>query len=254
MRFQQKVVLITGGANGIGAKTASLLAQEGAQLVLLDWNETKLEETAGQLRNADVEVLTFKVDITNKTLVNEAVSKAIAHFKKIDILINCVGILQDNLLPNLKEEEWDAVIDINLKGAFLITQAVAPYMVEQNSGKVVLISSQAALGAKGRVNYAAAKAGIQGMIRTLAIELGPNNINVNGVAPGFIDTEMSAVSESLAKNRGIEDFQKMKQAMISQNPIRRTGKPEDIAYTILFLSSDEASYITGQTIYVTGAP
>ncbi|AMO86581.1 3-oxoacyl-[acyl-carrier-protein] reductase FabG [Solibacillus isronensis B3W22] len=254
MRFQQKVALITGGANGIGAKTASLLAQEGAHLVLLDWNETKLEETAGRLRTADVEVLTFKVDITDKTLVNEAVSKAIAHFKEIDILINCVGILQDNLLPNLKEEEWDTVININLKGAFLITQAVAPYMVEQNSGKVVLISSQAALGAKGRVNYAAAKAGIQGMVRTLAIELGPDNINVNGVAPGFIDTEMSAVSESLAKNRGIEDFQKMKQTMISQNPIRRTGKPEDIAYTILFLSSDEASYITGQTIYVTGAP
>lgn len=254
MRFQQKVALITGGANGIGAKTASLLAQEGAKLVLLDWNKTKLEETAEQLRSTDVEVLTFKVDITNKMLVNEAVSKAIAHFKKIDILINCVGILQDNLLPNLKEEEWDAVININLKGAFLITQAVAPYMVKQNSGKVVLISSQAALGAKGRVNYAAAKAGIQGMVRTLAIELGPDNINVNGVAPGFIDTEMSAVSESLAKNRGIEDFQKMKQTMISQNPIRRTGKPEDIAYTILFLSSDEASYITGQTIYVTGAP
>lgn len=254
MRFQQKVALVTGGANGIGSKTATFLAQEGAHLVLLDRNEVKLQETAQQLRMTGVEILTFKVDITNKTLVNEAVQKAVDYFKKIDILINCAGILQDNLLPNLKEEEWDAVLDVNLKGAFLITQAVAPYMIEQNRGNIVLISSMAALGAKGRVNYAAAKAGIQGMVRTLAIELGPNNINVNGVAPGFIDTEMSAVSESLAKNRGIEDFQKVKQTMISQNPIQRTGKAEDIAYTILFLSSDQASYITGQTIYVTGAP
>lgn len=254
MRFQQKVALITGGANGIGAKTAAQLAEEGAQLVLLDWNEDKLEETAQQLRTDGVEVLTFKVDITNKTLVKEAVQKAIEHFKEIHILINCVGILQDNLLINMEEEEWDAVIDINLKGAYLMSQAVAPYMIEQNSGKIVLISSQAALGAKGRVNYAAAKAGIQGMIRTLAMELGPNNINVNGVAPGYIDTEMSVVSEQLAKKRGIEDFQKFKEAMVSQNPIRRTGKPEDIAHTILFLSSEQASYITGQTIYVTGAP
>lgn len=254
MRFKNKVALITGGANGIGAKTAFLLAEEGANLVLLDWNEHKLNETAKQLRTTGSEVLTFKVDITNKSLVVEAVHQAIAQLKKIDILVNCVGILQDNLLTNMSEEDWDSVININLKGSFLISQAVAPYMMEQNSGKIVLISSQAALGAKGRVNYAAAKAGIQGMVRTLAIELGPNNINVNGVAPGFIDTEMSAVSESFASKRGIEDFQKVKQAMVRQNPIQRTGKPEDIAYTILFLSSDQASYITGQTIYVTGAP
>lgn len=254
MRFNNKVVVVTGSASGIGAQTAAFLAAEGAQLVLLDWHEEKLQETAENLRSTGNEVLTFKVDITNKSLVQGAVKQAVTHFKKVDILINCVGILQDNLLVQMAEEEWDSVIDVNLKGAYLITQAVAPYMINQQYGKIVLISSQAALGAKGRVNYAAAKAGIQGMVRTLAMELGPQGINVNGVAPGFIDTEMSLVSERLASKRGIEDFQKMKQALINQNPIRRTGKPEDIAHTILFLSSDAASYITGQTIYVTGAP
>ena len=171
-------------------------------------------------------------------------------------VVFCLKIVKksNNLLANMTEEEWDFVIDVNLKGSYLVAQAIEPYMAQQDSGKIVFISSQAALGAKGRVNYAASKAGVQGITRTLALELGPSGINVNAVAPGFIDTEMSVVSEQSASKRGIDNFQKVKQAFIQNNPIRRTGKPEDIAYTILFLASEQADYITGQTIYVTGAP
>ncbi|MGE7778862.1 SDR family NAD(P)-dependent oxidoreductase [Peribacillus sp. NPDC097264] len=254
MRFKQKVAIVTGGARGIGAETARLLAIEGAHVALFDLNEPQLKETADSLRIYGNEVLTFIVNIKDRAQVQQAVQQVVAHFKKVDVLVNCAGVLKDNLLPNMTEEEWDCVIDINLKGSYILAQAVEPYMVQKRSGKIVLISSQAALGAKGRVNYAASKAGVQGITRTLAIELGPSGINVNSVAPGFIDTEMSAVSEKFSNKRGIKNFQKVKQEMINSNPIRRTGKPEDIAYTILFLASEQASYITGQTIYVTGAP
>jgi 3-oxoacyl-[acyl-carrier protein] reductase len=186
--------------------------------------------------------------------VQQAVKEVHEMFGKIDILINCAGVLQDNLLANMEEQEWDYVIDVNLKGAYIVTQAVQPYMVMQGDGKIILISSQAALGAVGRVNYSSAKAGIQGMTRSLAMELGPKGITVNGVAPGFIDTEMSVVSAESARKRGIADFEKAKQDFIRHNPIRRTGKPADIAYAILFFASDQASYVTGQTLYVTGAP
>ena len=254
MSFDGKVAIITGGARGIGAKTATMFAEKGAHVALLDTNESQLQETAAQLRRYGNEVLTCSVNITERAQVQQAVEQVAASFQKIDILVNCAGVLQDNLLANMTEEEWDFVIDVNLKGSYLVAQAIEPYMAQQDSGKIVFISSQAALGAKGRVNYAASKAGVQGITRTLALELGPSGINVNAVAPGFIDTEMSVVSEQSASKRGIDNFQKVKQAFIQNNPIRRTGKPEDIAYTILFLASEQADYITGQTIYVTGAP
>lgn len=254
MRFKDQVVVVTGGARGIGAETATLFAQEGAHVVLFDVQEGTLAETAEQLRSYGQQVNTFVVDVTNQFQVRQAFYTIYEQFQRIDVLVNCAGVLQDNLLPNMKEEEWDFVIDVNLKGSYLLAQGVQRYMEKQGHGRIVFISSQAALGAKGRSNYAASKAGVLGLTRSLAIELGPQNITVNAVAPGFIDTEMSVVSAQAAQKRGIEDFEKVKQGFIATNPIRRTGKPSDIANAIVFFALEQSSYVTGQTLYVTGAP
>jgi 3-oxoacyl-[acyl-carrier protein] reductase len=254
MRFKDKVVIITGGAQGIGATTAIKFAENGAKVAILDVNDQGATETASRIQQINGECSTFHVDITNRTEVRSCMEHIHREFGKIDILVNNAGALKDNLIGKLTEEEWDFVLDVNLKGSFICSQAVQKYMVQQGHGKIVMISSQAAVGAPGRVNYSAAKAGIQGMMKTLAIELGPNGINVNAVAPGFIETEMSKVSEALAKNRGIEDFIEYKKNMINRNPIRRVGQPGDVANVILFLASEEADYVTGQVIYVSGAP
>lgn len=254
MRFKDKVVIVTGGASGIGEETAIQLAKEGASIAIFDVNGALFETIVPALCGLGAKAMAWEVDITDPARIKQAVKEVHEKFGKIDVLINCAGVLQDNLLESLKEQEWDFVIDVNLKGAYLMSQAVQPYMVEQTAGKIILISSQAALGAIGRVNYSAAKAGIQGMIRSMAMELGPKGITVNGVAPGFIDTQMSIVSAESAKKRGIADFEKTKEDFIRRNPIRRTGKPADIANAILFFASDQAGYVTGQTLYVTGAP
>lgn len=253
MRFIDQVAIVTGGAQGIGAETASMLAQEGAHVMLFDVDVDMLHETASRIQLYGRDVRIFQVDVTNQFDIRQALHEVYEEFQRIDILINSAGVLQDNLVPSMAEEEWDFVVDVNLKGSFLLAQATEQYM-RARGGKMVFISSQAALGAKGRANYAAAKAGIQGLTRSLAIEFGPNNINVNAVAPGFIDTRMSEVSAQGASKRGIENFELAKEKMIAQNPIRRTGTPVDIAHAILFLASHHASYVTGQTLYVTGAP
>lgn len=254
MKFEKMVVIITGGASGIGAVTAEMFAKEGADIVLLDVNEQKLAATASALQEQGVTVMYDVVDITSREQIARAIQKVEQVYQRVDILVNCAGILQDNLLTNMTEAEWDQVLAVNLKGSYLLAQHVTPLMIKQQSGKIVFISSSAARGAKGRVNYAASKAGVQGITRTLAIELGHEGINVNAVAPGFIDTEMSEISAQSAAKRGIKDFHKFKESFIAKNPIKRTGKPEDIANAILFLASSEADYITGQTLYVTGAP
>jgi 3-oxoacyl-[acyl-carrier protein] reductase len=254
MRFKDKVVIITGGARGIGAETALKFAENGAKVAIFDLNAKVAKETAAQIQLGNGTCSTFSVDITKREEVQNAVEQVYREYGKIDILINNAGTLKDNLSGQLTEDEWDFVLDVNLKGSFICSQAVQKYMVQQGYGKIVMTSSQAAVGAPGRVNYAAAKAGIQGMMKTLAIELGPYGINVNAVAPGFIETEMSKVSEEYAKRRGIENFTEYKKAMIQRNPIRRVGQPEDVANVILFLASEDADYVTGQVIYVSGAP
>jgi 3-oxoacyl-[acyl-carrier protein] reductase len=254
VRFKDKVVIITGGARGIGAETAIKFAESGAKVAIFDLNIQGAKETAAQIQRTDGKCLTFSVDITNRVAVQDGMEQVFKEYGKIDILVNNAGALKDNLSGQLTEEEWDFVLDVNLKGSFICSQVVQKYMVQQGHGKIVMTSSQAAVGAPGRVNYAAAKAGIQGMMKTLAIELGPYGINVNAVAPGFIETEMSKVSEDYANRRGIENFTEYKKAMIARNPIRRVGQPEDVANVILFLASEEANYVTGQVIYVSGAP
>lgn len=254
-RFQNKVAIVTGGAQGIGETTALRLASEGAQVAVFDVKAQGAQKTAAKIEAATGNAaLALQVDVSNRRDVEASVRKVAESFGRIDILVNNAGILRDNLLSSMTDEDWDQVMEVNLKGAFLCSQAVEPYMKQQKDGRIVMLSSQAAVGRAGRLNYAASKAGIQGLTKSLAMELGPYNITVNAVAPGFIDTEMSKASIASAKQRGIDDFEAYKQQLISNNPIRRVGTTADVSNVIAFLSSDEASYVTGQVIYVAGRP
>jgi 3-oxoacyl-[acyl-carrier protein] reductase len=244
-RFQGKTALVTGGANGIGAATAARLASEGATVVVADFDEQSAQEIAKEIGGHAV-----RCDVTKLEDVEAAVAAAIEHGGSLDILVTCAGIIRDNLLFKMSDDDWNAVIDTHLKGTFFSVRAVQKQMVEQKAGKIVVISSTSALGNRGQTNYSTAKAGLQGMCKTLAIELGPFNVNVNCVAPGFIAT---AMTRQTAERVGLE-FEKFMEMAAEQTPLRRVGQPEDVAGTIAFLCSDDAGYVSGQVIYVAGGP
>jgi 3-oxoacyl-[acyl-carrier protein] reductase len=244
-RFQGKTALVTGGAKGIGAATAKRLASEGATVVVADFDEAAAQETAQAIGGHAV-----RCDVTKREEVEAAVEAAAAHSGSLDVLVTCAGIIRDNMLFKMTDDDWDAVIDTHLKGTFHSARAAQKHMVEQRSGKMVLISSTSALGNRGQTNYSTAKAGLQGMTKTLAIELGPYNVNVNCVAPGFIAT---AMTQQTADRMGVP-FDKFREAVAEQVPLRRVGEPEDVAGTIAYLCSDDASYVSGQVIYVRGGP
>jgi 3-oxoacyl-[acyl-carrier protein] reductase len=245
MRFEGKVALVTGGGRGIGAATARLFAAGGAKVAVSDMDLAPATEVAGPIKGVAI-----ACNVTERGQVDGMVERTVKELGRLDILVACAGITRDNLLYKMTDEDWDAVIDTHLKGTFLCARAAQRHMVEQKSGKMVFLSSTSALGNRGQANYSAAKAGLQGMARTLAIELGPFNINVNSVAPGFVETRMTrATSERL----GV-DFEAFKIGAASQIPLRRVGQPEDIASVIAFLCSDESSFVSGQTIYVRGGP
>ena len=245
MRFSDRVALITGGGRGIGAATAQLLAREGARVVVSDMDLAPAEEVAQPLGG-----LAVACDVTSRAQVEDLVGRALSEFGRLDMLVCCAGIIRDNLLFKMTDEDWDLVIDTHLKGAFLCARAAQKAMVEQKYGKMVFLSSTSALGNRGQTNYSTAKAGLQGMARTLAIELGPFNVNVNAVAPGFVETRMTRAT---AERMGV-DFEAFKVGAASQIPLQRVGQPEDIASVIAFLCSDESSFVSGQTIYVRGGP
>ena len=245
MRFKDRVALITGAGRGIGAATAQLFAKEGARVAVSDLDEGPAKEVAGPIKG-----LAIACDVTSREQVGKMIERTVTELGRLDILVTCAGIIRDNLLFKMTDDDWDAVIDTHLKGTFLCAQAAQKQMVEQKYGKMVFLSSTSALGNRGQANYSAAKAGLQGMARTLAIELGAFNINVNTVAPGFVETRMTRAT---ADRMGI-DYEAFKLGAASQIPLRRVGQPEDIASVIAFLCSDESSFVSGQTVYVRGGP
>jgi 3-oxoacyl-[acyl-carrier protein] reductase len=239
MRFEGKVALVTGGARGIGAATAARFAEEGARVAVTDLDF-----------DGEGPALQIACDATKREEVEAAVERTVSELGGLDILVTCAGVIRDNLVYKMSDDDWETVITTHLRGTFLAAQTAQRHMVEQQSGKMVLISSTSALGNRGQTNYATAKAGIQGMAKTLAIELGPYGINVNCVAPGFVVTRMTAQT---AERVGLE-FEQFQEAAAEQIPLRRVGQPEDIASVIAFLCSDDASFVSGQVIYVRGGP
>jgi 3-oxoacyl-[acyl-carrier protein] reductase len=249
-RFEGRVAVVTGGGRGIGAATAMRFAAEGARVVISDLDVEPADAVAAGIRSEGGTALAVACDVTERLAVEALVNRTVKEYGGLDILVTCAGILRDNLVHKMTDTDWDLVIDTHLKGTFLCAQAAQRVMVPARRGKMVFLSSNSALGNRGQINYSAAKAGIQGIARTLAIELGPFNINVNAVAPGFIETRMT---QAVAQRTGI-DYADLKKAAAERTPLRRTGLPEDIAGVISFLCSDDASFVTGQTIYATGGP
>jgi len=243
--LEGRVALVTGGGRGIGAATAQVMARLGARVVVSDLDEAPAAEVAGPIGG-----LAIACDVSQRGSVEAMVEKTVKELGRLDILVTCAGIIRDNLLFKMTDDDWDAVIDAHLKGTFLCAQAAQKHMVPQKYGKMVFLSSTSALGNRGQTNYSAAKAGLQGMARTLAIELGPFNINVNAVAPGFVETRMTRAT---AERMGV-DYETFKLGAASQIPLQRVGQPEDIANVIAFLCSDESGFVSGQTIYVRGGP
>src|SRR2546427_4274221 len=249
-RFEGRTALVTGGGRGIGAATAMRFAAEDAKVVNSDLDPDPAEAVAGEIRSQGQRALAVACDVTDRVSVEALVDRAVKEYGSLDVLVTCAGILRDNLIHKMTDNDWDLVVDTHLKGTFLCAQAAQRVMVPARWGKMVFLSSNSALGNRGQVNYSAAKAGIQGMARTLAIELGPFNINVNAVAPGSIETRMT---QAVADRTGI-DYEELKRAAPAVTPLRRHRRAEDIAGLITFLCSDDASFVTGQTIYATGGP
>jgi len=245
MKFKDRVALVTGGGRGIGAATARLFAAEGARVAVSDLDEAPAREVASAIGGLGV-----ACDVSDRGSVEAMVGRVVAELGRLDILVTCAGIIRDNLIFKMTDEDWDAVINTHLKGTFLCARAAQKPMVDQKYGKMVFLSSTSALGNRGQANYSAAKAGLQGMARTLAIELGPFNVNVNTVAPGFVETRMTRAT---AERMGM-DYETFKLGAASQIPLRRVGQPEDIASVIAFLCSDESGFVSGQNIYVRGGP
>ena len=239
MRFEEKVVVVTGGAAGIGRVTAESFASEGARVAICDVNPEAGEAAAKALGS---EASFEQVDVASHAAVSGWIEGVFDKYGQIDVLVNNAGITRDGLIMRMKEEDWDAVIGVNLKSAFNCIKAVSKIMVKQRSGRIInLASVVGVMGNPGQANYVASKAGMIGLTKTVAKELGARGITVNAVAPGFIETDMTAVLSD-----------KVKEAMLSTIPLQRAGTPQDVADAITFLASDQAAYITGQVIHVTG--
>jgi 3-oxoacyl-[acyl-carrier protein] reductase len=250
MRFDNRVALVTGGGRGIGAATARRLASEGAAVVVADLDQAPAQEVVAEIEAAGGRGLAVACDVTQRVSVEAMFDQAIEKYAQLDILVACAGIIRDNLIHKMTEDDWDAVINTHLKGTFLCAQAAQKHMTPRKYGKMVFLSSTSALGNRGQTNYSTAKAGLQGMAKTLALELGRFNINVNAVAPGFVDTRMT---QATAERMGV-DYEQFKQGAAAMIPLQRVGTVDDLAGAISFLCSDDAGFVSGQVLYVRGGP
>ena len=243
MLFVDKVAVVTGASRGIGRAIAEKLASEGAKVVVgFSNNESKAQEVVQKIESNGGQAIALKVDVSNSESVAEFFNSIVEKFQKIDILVNNAGITRDSLILRMKDEDFDAVIDTNLKGIFYCTKAAAKVMLKARSGRIVNIASVVGeIGNAGQANYSAAKAGVIALTKTSAKEFASRGINVNAVAPGFIETDMTNVLKDEVKSE-----------MSKSIPLNRFGKPEDVANVVAFLASDSASYITGQTLNVDG--
>ena len=241
--LEGKVAIVTGASRGIGRQIALFMAREGAAVIVnYNGSAARAEEVVQEIRNAGGQAEAVQCNVSDYGKAQELINYVIGQYKRVDILVNNAGITRDNLLMKMSEEEFDAVIDTNLKGAFNCTRHVSRQMLRQKSGRIINISSvSGVMGNAGQANYCASKAGLIGLTKSVARELGSRGITVNAIAPGFIDTEMTSVLS--------ED---VKKAMGEQIPLRRFGRPEDVAEAAVFLASDKAAYITGQVLCVDG--
>ena len=239
--LDSRTALITGAAQGIGKAIAERFASEGASIAICDFNEGKAEETAAEL-SARTTATAYRMNVTDTGSVSEAVEAVMRDFGKIDILVNNAGITRDTLLVRMKRDDWDAVLAVNLTGAYTVSQTVVRHMMKARYGRIINMASVVGVrGNAGQANYAASKAGLIGLTKTTAREFAGRNITVNAIAPGFITTEMTDVLSEEAK-----------QAFLNNIPLNRPGTPDDVAGVALFLAGDDASYLTGQVLCVDG--
>ena len=246
----ERIAIVTGSARGIGAATARRLAADGMAVAVLDLDEAACAGTVKEIADAGGRALAVGADVSDGAQVRAAVERVAAELGEPTVLVNNAGVIRDNLLFKMTDDDWDTVMGVHLRGAFEMTRAVQKYMVKQRYGRIVNLSSSSALGNRGQVNYSAAKAGLQGFTKTLAIELGQFGITANAVAPGFIATDMTAAT---AERIGVT-FDVFTKAASERIPVGRIGQPSDVAHTISFLVSEGASFVSGQVIYVAGGP
>lgn len=248
--FENQIAVITGAAKGIGFAIGKELANKGTHVCLLDLDEEGLRQAEQELKSSGVSHESAVVDITEEDEVKQFFSRLGERHGRIDILVNNAGITKDNLIYKMTSEDWIKVTDVHLKGSFLCSKYAQEWMVKNKYGRIINLSSVSALGNRGQANYAAAKAGIQGFTKTLAIELGKFNITVNAIAPGFIVTDMT---KSVAKRMNIS-FDELKEAKVNKIPVKRAGEPADIANAVCFFASPSSSFVSGQVLYVAGGP
>jgi 3-oxoacyl-[acyl-carrier protein] reductase len=247
---RQRIAIVTGGARGIGAAIARRMAADGLAVAVLDLKEADAGGTVDAITSAGGRAIAVGADVSQPDQVAAGVEKVAAELGPPAVLVNNAGVIRDNMLYKMTDSDWDTVMGVHLRGAFLMSRATQKYMVDQRFGRIISLSSSSALGNRGQANYSTAKAGLQGFTKTLAIELGQFGITANAIAPGFIVTDMTAAT---AARVGVE-FGEFQKAAASQIPVRRVGQPDDVAHVASFLASEGAGFVSGQVVYVAGGP